>query len=80
MTCRARSGFKLFFKASADGSDRQSAHKTSKFKNAAVEHNIVQILLYILYMTELAPIPVFLVIIHAFSRLLIFSQNIFFFK
>ena len=41
-------------------------------------HNIVLILLYILYMTELAPIPVFLVIVHAFCRLLIFAQNNFF--
>ena len=63
--------FKLFSKVSADGSDRQNAHKTSKFKNAAVVHNIVQILLYILFMTEL-------VIVHAFCRLLIFAQNIFF--
>ena len=29
-------------------------------------------------MTELAPIPVFLVIVHAFCCLLIFAQNIFF--
>ena len=35
------------FKVSADGSDRQIAHKTSKFKNAAVVHNFAQILLYI---------------------------------
>ena len=28
-------------------------------------------------MTELAPIPVFLAIVHAFCRLLIFPQNIF---
>ena len=41
MICRAWSGFKLFSKVSADGSDRQNAHKTSKFKNAAVVHNIV---------------------------------------
>ena len=34
-------------KISADGSDRQIAHKTSKFKNAAVVHNFAQILLYI---------------------------------
>ena len=47
MICRAWSGFKLFSKVSADGSDRHNAHKTSKFKTAAV----VQILLYILYMT-----------------------------
>ena len=80
MICRAGSWFKLFSKVSADGSDRQNAHKTSKFKNAAVVHNTVQILLYILYMTELAPIPVFLVIVQAFCRLLIFAQNIFFLK
>ena len=41
-------------------------------------HNIVQILLYLLFMTELAPIPIFLVIVHVFCRLLIFAQNIFF--
>ena len=78
MICRAWSEFKLFSKVSADGSDRQNAHKTSKFKNAAVVHYIVQILLYILFMSKLAPIPVFLVIVHAFCRLLIFAQNIFF--
>ena len=52
MICRALSGFKLFSKVSADGSDRQNAHKTSE--NAAVLHNFcANITLYI---------PVFLVI------------------
>ena len=41
--------------------------------------NIVQILLYILYKTQLEPKPVFLVIVHAFCRLLILPQNICFF-
>ena len=65
----------LFSKVSADGSDKQNANKnyTSKFKNAAFVHNIVQIFFFI----ELAPIPVFLVIVHAFCRLLIFPQFFF---
>ena len=41
MICRAWSGFKLFSKVSADGSDRQISHKIYKFKNAAVWHNIL---------------------------------------
>ena len=41
----------------------------------AVVHNIVQILLYILYMTELAPIHVFLVIVHAFLSSADFSSK-----
>ena len=51
MICQAWSGFKLFFKVSADGSDRQNAHKTSKIKKTQLFRIIycANITLYIVY-------------------------------